>query len=243
MSDKVYFSTSDGVVYALEAATGDKQWEFWTGDKIWSTPVGDGDTVYIGSFDNKLYALNAENGEKKWEFDAQGSLVSTPLVYSNRIYIGSLNRYLYAVDVETGKQIWQFPATDEGENKPESWFWAKPVAYDNVIYAPSLDGKVYILDAESGGEVADAIDLKNPISSSPVLVDDKVIVASQRGVIYSLDTVTNRSGWNLDIEEDIYGPIYASDGVIYIHTQDYNVHLVNASIGAEQMTISLKMSE
>jgi outer membrane protein assembly factor BamB len=243
VSNSVYFSTSDGVVYALEAATGDKQWEFRAGDKIWSTPAGDGDTVYIGSFDNKLYALNAANGEKKWEFEAPGSLISTPLVYSTRIYVGSLNRYLYAVGVATGKQIWQFPATDEEENKPESWFWAKPVAYDNVIYAPSLDGKVYILDAESGGEIADAIDLKSPISSSPVLVDDKVIIASQEGVVYSLDTVTNRIGWNLDIKEDIYGPIYASDGVIYIHTQDYTVHLVNASIGTKQMTISLKMGE
>ncbi len=235
VSDSVYFSTSDGVVYALDAVTGDKQWEFQGEDKIWSTPASDGTTVYISSFDDKLYALDAESGAKKWEFEAQGSLVSTPLIYNDKVYVGSLNRYLYAVNASDGSQEWEFMG--------ESWFWVKPVAHNNVIYAPSLDGKVYILDAEIGREVADAIDLGSPVSSPPVLVDDKVIIASQEGVIYSLDTVNNKSRALADIEADIYGPIYASDGVIYIHTQDYTVHPIDATIGAKLMPISLKISE
>ena len=64
---KVYVGCSDGKLYALDAASGDKQWDFPTGDKIWSTPAVDDGTVYIGSFDNKLYALNADDGSKKWE--------------------------------------------------------------------------------------------------------------------------------------------------------------------------------
>jgi len=231
----VYFSTSDGMVYTLDATTGNKEWEFQAGDKIWSTPASDGDTVYIASFDNKLYALNAEDGRKKWEFETQGALASTPLVYNNTVYTGSLDRYLYAVDAGGGSQSWKFMG--------ESWFWAKPVAYNNVIYAPCLDGKVYFLDAESGREVAEAVDLQSPISSSPVLVDDKVIIASQNGKVYSVDTVSHKSRQLADIEKEIYGPLCASDGVIYIHTQDYTVHPVDANTGGKLATISLKISE
>jgi len=235
MLNKVYFSTSDGKVYALEAANGDKEWEFQAGDKIWSTPAGDGSTVYISSFNNKLYALDAESGKEKWEFEAQGALASTALVYGNTVYIGSLDRYLYAVDADDGSQKWKFMG--------ESWFWATPVAYDNVIYAPCLDGKVYILDAKSGGEVADAIDLGSPVSSSPILVDDKVIIASQQGVVYALDTASNKINTLADIEKEIYGPLCVSDGVVYIHTQDYTIHPVDANTGAKLATISLKSSE
>ncbi len=241
---KVYFSDSDGKVYALDAATGDKQWEFETEDKIWSTPAIDGNTLFISSFDKKLYALDTTTGKEKWEpFETGGAIVSTPLVYNNMVYIGSLDRHLYAIDATSGKQIWQFPAEDEAENMPENWFWAKPVVYDNNIYAGSLDGKVYILDAESGYEVADAIDLGSPISSSPVLVNSSIIFASQEGVIYALNTGNNELKRLAELEEDIYSPLYASEGIVYIHTQDLTLHRVNANTGAILMSISLKSKE
>ncbi len=235
VSDRVYFSTSDGVVYALDAATGDRVWEFQIGAKVWATPTSYDDTIYVSSFDNKLYALGAEDGKKKWEFEAQGALASTPLVYENTVYVGSLDRHLYAVDANTGRQEWAFMG--------ESWFWAKPVAYNKVIYAPCLDGKVYILDAESGREVAAALDLGSSISASPVLVGDRVIVASQEGVVYALDTGSNKGEQLADIEKEVYGSLCASDGIVYIHTQDYTIHPVDANTGGKLATISLKSSE
>jgi len=231
---RVYIGCSDGKLYVLDTATGDKQWEFQTGDKIWSTPAIDGDTLYIGSFDKKLYALDATSGKEKWgePFETQGAIVSTPLVYNNTVYIGSFDRHVYAVDAINGKQIWQFPAEDETENKPENWFWAKPIAYDNVIYAPCLDGKVYILDAENGHELVDAIDLESPISSSPVLVDSSIIIASEEGLIYSLDTANNQIKPLADVEEKIDAPLCASEGVVYVHTQkDETLYALNAQTG------------
>jgi len=213
---KVYFGCSDGKVYALNAAELYEEWEFQTGDKIWSTPVIDGETIYIGSFDKKLYALNAIDGSKKWEFETGGAIASTPLVYNNTVYIGSFDRYLYAIDANSGSLRWR------SEVEAGRWFWAKPVAYNNVIYAPNLDGKVYILDANTGREVVGAVDLGSPISSSPVVVGDKVIIATEEGKVYSLDASNNQPGLLIDVGDDgqkIYAPLSASDGVVYIHAQ------------------------
>ncbi len=236
---KVYFAGSDGKVYALEATKLGLEWEFQTGDKIWSTPAIDGNTLYITSFDKKLYALDAMTGLPKWEkpFETGGAIVSTPLVYNNTVYIGSFDRYVYAVDATDGSLRWR------SETEAGNWFWAKPIAYDNVIYAPSLDGKVYILDAEDGHEVANAIDVGSPITSSPVLVNGSVIFASQEGVIYALDTKSNMHKPLADIEADIYSPLWESEGIIYIHTQDLNLHRVDANTGAELMAISLEKPE
>ena len=125
----------------------------------------------------------------------------------------------------------------------ENWFWTKPIIYNNTIYAGNLDGKVYVLDAETGDEVVDAIDLGSPVSSSPVIVNSSIIFTSQKGVIYTLDTGSNELKRLADIEEEVYGPLVASEGVVYIHTQDLTLHRVNANTGARLMSISLKSKE
>jgi len=214
---RLYFGDSDGKVYTLDAATGDEVGEpFQTGDKIWTTPAIDGDILYVGSFDKKLYALNTADGSQKWQFEAGGAISSTPLVYDDTIYVGSFDGHVYAVNAVDGSLKWQ------SEVEATSWFWAKPLAYNNVIYAPCLDGKVYLMDAENGGEVAGAVDLASPISSSPVMVGDKIVVASQEGKVYFLGTSDNRLGLLFDVgddEQEIIAPLSASDGVVYIHAQ------------------------
>jgi outer membrane protein assembly factor BamB len=222
---KVYFGSADGNVYALDAATGDKLWSFETGDKIWSTPAIEGETIYITSFGKKLYALNTSDGSKKWEFDIGATSITTPLIYENTVYIGSLDRHVYAVDASTGSLRWR------SEVEGSKWFWAKAAAYNNVIYAPCLDGKVYMFDAQSGREVANAASLGSQISSAPVVVGDKVIVATEEGTVYSLDTTSYQKGpLIIDVREEIgailkntdrkiKAPLTADNSVVYIKAQ------------------------
>ena len=222
---KLYYGATNGKVYALDAADGYKEWDFDTGDKIWSTPAIDGDTLYIGSFDKKLYALNTNDGSKKWEFEAEGAIGSTPVIYDNTVYFGSFDRYLYAVDTTDGSLKWKFMAAN--------WFWAKAVAYNDTIYAACLDGKVYVLDAESGNEQVE-FDLGSPISSSPVLVDDVVIVATEEGVVYALDIDSNRQRQLANLEEKVYAPLTAGQGKVYIHTDTDVVYEIDAQSGAKR---------
>ncbi len=228
---KVYFGNADGKVYALDAATGDKQWEFETKDKIWATPAIAGNTLFIGSFDHKLYALDITDGSLKWEFETEGGIASTPLIHEDTVYIGSFDRNLYALNTVNGNLKWKFM----GEN----WFWAKPVVSNNTIYTGCLDSKVYVLNSNNGDKITE-FDLGSPVSSSPIMVNNSIIVASQKGVIYALDTGSHELKQISDIEEKVYGPISAHDGIIYIHTQDLTLHRVNAATGVMFTTISLK---
>ncbi len=233
---KVYFGGSEGKVYAMDAATGDRQWEFETGDKIWATPAIDGDTLFIGSFDKKLYALDTASGSPKWVFatEGEGAIAATPLVYNSTVYIGSFDRYLYAVDEISGSLKWKFM----GEN----WFWAKPAVSNDTIYAANLDGKVYALQANNGAKVAE-FDLQSPISSTPVVVDSSIIFATREGAIYSLDINSHELKPVADIGKGILGPLSASEGIVYLHTQDMTLHRINVYTGAILPSISLKSTE
>jgi len=224
----VYAGSEDGKVYALDIDTGDPEWDspFQTEDKIWATPVIDGETLYIGSFDNKLYALDANTGKEKWAkpFEAAGPIASSPVVLNDTIYIGSFDRHLYAVNATSGEQIWQYPAKDEAGDKSGKWFWAKPVIYNNTIYAGNLDGKIYVINAKTGVEVVAPIDLQSPISSSPVLADNLVVVATEEGKVYSVDTETRQHRLLATLGKKINAPLLFSevevDPVVYVHGQE-----------------------
>lgn len=53
----LYIGSTDGSLYALDASTGEPQWEFETADSVWSPPLLDTGTIYIGSNDNTLSTL------------------------------------------------------------------------------------------------------------------------------------------------------------------------------------------
>ena len=233
--DKVYLSTTDGRVIALNAADGYKEWEYdEIKDKVWSTPVIERDTLFIGSFDNKLYAVDINDGSKRWEFETGGAIVATPLVHDNTVYFGSFDRHLYAVDIASGQQVWKFPASDDDENVPGNWFWSRPVIYNGILYAGCLDGKVYVIDATSGRSPAgfDYFDLGSSISSSPVIVGDSVIVASEEGVVYALSTGDNQQRQLANLEEKIQAPLAAGQGMVYVHTAMDALYSINVETGA-----------
>lgn len=229
---KLFFGGSDGKVYALDAASGDKLWEFTTGDKIWGTPTVNGDTLYIGSFDKKLYAINIADGAKKWEYTTEGAVISTPLVYQDTVIFGSFDRNLYALKVTDGSFKWKF----SGKN----FFWAEPVVVNDTLYVGCLDGFVYVLQAATGVKIA-GLDLESPVSSKPVIVADSIIVANRKGVVYSLAIGNNEIKQLADFKKAVDGPLTAYGEIVYIHTQDQALQRINAVTGASLNPISLSI--
>ena len=240
---KVFLADSGGMVYALDAATGDYLWEFSTEDedgdreKIWSTPAVSEGTLYVVSFNKMVYAIDTADGKKKWEFLTEGPITAEPLVVDGTVYIGSHDRYLYALDADSGKEEWKF----RGGN----WFWAKPVLYEGKIYAGCLDGWVYVLDAATGAKLKE-FHLEGPLEATPVVYEDNIIFSTRWGTLYSINAARDEMRQLAIISEGkakVYGPLAINDGIVYIHTQDLNLRRVNAENGAILGTISLKLGE
>ena len=58
-------------LYAVNANTGAKLWDFTSGDSVFSSPAIAGGIVYFGSSNNsKVYALDAKTGTPVWTFSA-----------------------------------------------------------------------------------------------------------------------------------------------------------------------------
>lgn len=104
----VYFGSYDKKLYALDAATGAKRWEYTTGDIIRSTSpvIADDGTIYIGSDDCFVHALNP-NGTLRRTYATTGPILAAPLLSAGRLYVASLDAKLYAFD--TGNNLARAP--------------------------------------------------------------------------------------------------------------------------------------
>jgi len=239
----LYVGTSDGYLYALETEVEGMEGRLKegfapveTGDKVWAQPVVHDGTVYFGSLDHKLYAVDGATGEPIWNepFETGGGIASTPMVVNGVVYVGSFDSRFYALDAATKEEKWVFAA--------ENWFWSNPAYRDGIIYACSLDNKVYAIDA-STGELASSwpepFDTGAEIKSSPVIVDDVLVVASEVGKVYGLDIQTGSENWNVDLEARVGSDLFGSDGLCHVNAQDGWLYTFNASTGRQEWKVKL----
>jgi outer membrane protein assembly factor BamB len=123
----VFIAGPDGIVRALDAATGAPRWKAYTGGAVRLPPTIWKGRAFVGSGDGYVYAFEAKTGRLLWRFRAApiqrkipvyDSLLSTwpvssgVLVEDGVAYVaaGIVNydgTYVYALDASTGEIKWQ----------------------------------------------------------------------------------------------------------------------------------------
>ncbi|WP_162131505.1 PQQ-dependent dehydrogenase, methanol/ethanol family [Bradyrhizobium japonicum] len=133
VNDVMYVSSIAGMVYALNAETGQQLWRFDPGvasfaalfAKACCGPANRGvafweDRVYVAAFDGTLYALDAKTGGVIWKadtiIDRSRAYTSTgaPYIAGDVVVIGNAGSeldtrgYISAYDIQTGELAWRF---------------------------------------------------------------------------------------------------------------------------------------
>jgi eukaryotic-like serine/threonine-protein kinase len=235
----MYFGCSDNNLYALDVATGDFKWKYTTGGEIWATPVVDNGIVFVASFDKKVYALDAGDGTKKWEFATSATNIATPIASDGIVYMGSLDRNFYALDESNGSVKWKYEA--DTNNEVENWFWARPVAHNGIIFAPCMNNKVYGFDAKTG-KIVFNYDVEGQVASWPIIVNDRLIVATRNAKLWSLSTDSSQQEkvFISAIPEEVTSPLSSIGQIVYINGPDNNVRMVNLNSKQVLPPISIK---
>jgi len=249
--DAIYVSSSNGRVYSLGKEFGDLNWESKILDekhgKLWTSPVIQDDTIYVSTFDGHIYALSLETGDLlDWSFKSEAGFASSPVIYGDTIFLGSFDRHLYAVKIGSDVPMWKFP-----QEKPAgNWFWASPIVNEGIVYAGCLDGKLYAIEAKTGEELWE-FDAKNPIVSSPVLMDNLLIVTDESGTVYVFDLSVEIGDEvvplkTISIGADVRSPFCAQDGLVYIrdeNNKNNQLYVVDIEKGEVSWNFSLTKEE
>jgi outer membrane protein assembly factor BamB len=184
----VYFGSGDHNVYAIDAATGAKRWQFTTGNVVHASPAVESGVVYIGSWDRNMYALDAMSGREIWKYQTgndttifnQIGIASSAAVADGTIFFGCRDGHFYALDQKSGKLRWS-------HDNHMGWVIASPAVRDGVVYFPTSDGTRFkALDAATGS-IRFNIENKAVSFSSPALVNNTVYFGSSDGWLHAVD--------------------------------------------------------
>ena len=101
---KVFLSSNDGNLYAVNATTGVEVWSSWVGTSPGSPTFANG-KVFVAS-SGKILAFDAATGEEVWD-QTLGEVVSpcAPLVVGSRLFVAA-NNTVFALNEEFGVRLY-----------------------------------------------------------------------------------------------------------------------------------------
>lgn len=110
--DRVFVATGFGVVFALNATTGEIIWSENTKIPLRAAPTVRGGRVFIITVDNTLIALDARDGSTLWTHSGAQETASilgsaSPAVESGIVIVPYTSGELYALRSDTGRVLWQ----------------------------------------------------------------------------------------------------------------------------------------
>jgi outer membrane protein assembly factor BamB len=226
----VYVGSDDNKVYAIDAASGTKLWDYDAGNYVSyvdSSPAVSNGVVYFGSENGIVYALNARTGSKLWSYQTGDYVISSPAIVDGVVYVGSNDGYLYAFNATTGAVLWAFPVANGPWGRGVN---SSPAVVNGVVYVGSNDYNVYAVDAKTGTELW-SFATGYLVQSPPSVVDGVVYVGSADQNVYALNATTGTKLWSFQIGHSlaVYSSPAVANGVVYIG--DSNIYALNAHTG------------
>lgn len=224
-ADAVYVASTAGKLYAVERATGKKQWEADVKARVTSSPAVANGLVYFAAFDGNFYAVDAAKGEVKWKFATEGE----------RRFAG---KHLHGME----------PASENMADPWDCWL-SSPAVANEVVYFGSGDGHVYALDA-AAGTLKWKFKTGDVVHASPALAEGTVFIGSWDSYFYALDAATGTVKWkfktgddpNVHNQQGIQSSAAIADGMVYFGCRDSHLYALDAKTGEKKWAYDTKGS-
>jgi len=240
----LYALGSDGDIVCLETATGKEKWhknvqtDFGGKPGVWAyseSPLVDGNVLICspGGSEATIIALEKMTGQPIWKCaapEADEAGYASAIIASIggvKQYIQFLGKGLVGVDAKTGQILWRYTNTSKGSvaNIPT------PVHETSFVYSATGQGAGGLVDIKNanGAFEADQVyldaKLPNAIGGS-VKVGDH-LYGTTKEALKCVDFKTGDVKWS---ERGIgTGSLCYADGNLYVHGEDGEVALVEAS--------------
>ena len=139
-------------------------WQVETDGAVEAGPTVVNETVFAGDQSGDVRAIDKRDGSIEWEASVSAGSKSSPTVSDGRVVVADMNGTVSAFGTQNGTQLW---ATSVGESVGTS-----PTLWNETVFIGTDDG-LTALAAENGTQ---RWNRSTPVSSSPTVVDETVVV-------------------------------------------------------------------
>ena len=224
----VYLGDEDGVMHAVNAATGAGLWKFTSGGEIFSCAAVIDQRVLFGSYDNCLYCLHQKDGTLAWKFETQGYVHCSPAVVEGRTFIAGCDEHLRIIDITKGEQIGDLPLA--------SYLIASPAVVGNMLYVGTYGSEVVAVDWKEAKEVwrKKTSAAEAPIHSSAAVTADRLVVGGRDKAVTALDRISGKKLWSFPTRSKVdSSPVIVGERV-FVGSSDGNLYELNLADGTER---------
>ena len=220
-----------GVVYALDAATGDEKWRAELDGTIlgtpnaWTSPSGQTFLLVIEQDFGVLHGLDLADGTRLWKTEGVDRCDGSPSVGDGVVVFGSCAAALHVFSTEDGKHLRDIEIDDDSQV-------AGGVALvGDSVYSGSRSGKILHANTKTGKTLWVNESTDHEVFTTPAVNDNWVVYGSEDGNVYGLDRATGDQQWVFSTQDSPSSPVIAGDKVVV--TSDGTLFLLDLADGKE----------
>ncbi|MBL8849126.1 MAG: PQQ-binding-like beta-propeller repeat protein [Planctomycetaceae bacterium] len=217
--ERVMFGSHDGKLYCLNAATGEKVWEFDTLGPVNGSQAlarsrnADGSeslfTFVAGCDKPFLRVVNVADGQQHSEIHLESLMVASPSLIGNVLYFGTPDGEVIALDWTTQQQLWLY-----ADKQRTQEIHSSPATTDTLVIIGSRDKRLHAVDRATG-QVVWTFETRGQVDSSPVLVGERIFFGSADRHIYAVD-LSGKEVWKHNTGRRISASPAVGDGHLVI---------------------------
>lgn len=169
----------DGHFRLVDLNDGTERGSVPMGSPTGCTPAVANGFAVVGTEQAEFVCIDLENTKLKWGFadeDGASPIRGAAAITGKQVIFGSRNRQVYSVSLDTGKQDWTVTLKGRVDGSP--------IVVGDRIFVGASDGRLYALSLD--GDILWKKQLKGPINNTPAPAFGKLVIATDRGVVYCL---------------------------------------------------------
>ena len=174
-----------------------------------------------------------------WKYSSSYSptVSGAPILSGDTLFFASASR-IYAINAQTGSLKWAYPSSEN----LKTTITGSMTLGNGVIYFSAGDG-LYAVSAENGKLKWPRYSVRAGVTTSPLLIGDRIYFGSADSKIYALQTATGEPAdgvWSsatsagISSGGDFIGDIVNFNDSMYYVTSDQVIHSVNVATGQQR---------
>lgn len=141
-----------------------------------ASPVVIGNVVYALGYNGNMVGLDVASGQLLWHRNI--GAIHNFIVNGDRIYLVDKNDSIKSLNLDGGALMWQ-------QNNLKNRRLTDPILYKGYIVVGDFEGYLYLLALKTGDFVYKTRVNAGGLLSSPIVVNDQLIVQGQNGTVHA----------------------------------------------------------